>query len=107
MDRQRLTNLFQAVRGHMFQNRRQFVRVPFQTAVTCWIGNQSFHGQSSNISLGGILFELGRRIEPGTTVRLSFQLPGRHLKIDATGVIARVDDNYEPACVSHRLECES
>jgi CheY-like chemotaxis protein len=92
VDRQRLTNLFKAARGRMFENRRQFVRVPLQTEVICQIGHQTFHGQSSNISQGGILFELGRRIESGTAVRVSFRLPGRPLKIDATGVVARVDE---------------
>jgi uncharacterized protein (TIGR02266 family) len=92
VDRQRLTNLFKATRGRMFDNRRQFVRVPLHTEVTCQVEHQTLQGHSSNISQGGILFEVGRRIEPGTAVRVSFTLPGSNLKIEASGVVARVDE---------------
>ena len=92
IDRQRLTNLFKAARGRMFENRRQFVRVPLQTEVICQVGDQTFRGTSSNISQGGILFEVGRSLSPGTAVRLSFRLPGRELRIEVTGVVARVDE---------------
>ena len=92
VDRQRLTNLFKAARGRMFENRRQFVRVPLQTAVTCRVEDQTFQGTTSNISQGGILFEMGRSLPVGAKVRLSFRLPGRDLKIDTNGVVARVDD---------------
>ena len=92
VDRQRLTNLFKAARGTMFENRRHFVRVPLQTAVTCRVEDQTFQGTSSNISQGGILFEMGRSLPVGANVRLSFRLPGRDLRIDTNGVVARVDD---------------
>ena len=92
VDRQRLTKLFKAARGRMFENRRQFVRVPLQTEVTCQVEHQTFRGVSSNISQGGILFEVGRTLLPGTAVRLSFRLPGRELRIDVTGVVARIDE---------------
>jgi uncharacterized protein (TIGR02266 family) len=92
VDRQRLTNLFKATRGRMFENRRQFVRVPIQTEVVCQVEHQTFRGTSSNISQAGILFEVGRNLSPGTSVRLSFRLPGRELIIEVTGVVARVDD---------------
>jgi len=92
VDRQRLTKLFKAARGRMFENRRQFVRVPLQTEVTCQVEHQTFRGVSSNISQGGILFEVGRTLLPGTAVRLSFRLPGRELRIEVTGVVARVDE---------------
>ncbi len=44
VDRQRLTKLFKAARGRMFENRRQFVRVPRQTEVTCQVEHQTFRG---------------------------------------------------------------
>jgi uncharacterized protein (TIGR02266 family) len=92
VDRQRLTNLFKAARGRMFENRRHFVRVPLQTEVICQVEHQTLRGTSSNISQGGILFEVGRSLPPGTAVRLSFRLPGRELRIDVAGVVARVDE---------------
>ena len=92
IDRQRLTNLFKAARGKMFENRRHFMRVPLQTEVICQVEHQTFRGMSSNISQGGILFEVGCSLSPGAAVRLSFRLPGRQLKIDVTGVVARVDE---------------
>lgn len=92
VDRQRLTNLFRAAHGRMFENRRQFLRVPLQIEVVCQVGHQTFRGTSSNISQGGILFEVGRSLSPGAPVRLSFRLPGRELRIEVTGVVARVDE---------------
>lgn len=92
VDRQRLTNLFKAARGRMFENRRQFVRVPLHTGVSCQVGNQTFQGTSANISQGGILVEVGRTLAPGTPIRLLFRLPGRELKIDVTGTVARLDE---------------
>ncbi len=94
VDRQRLTNLFKAARGRMFENRRHFVRVPLQTEVVCQVEHQTFRGTTSNISQGGMLFEVGRSLSPGTTVRLSFRLPGRELRIEVTGVVARVDEKH-------------
>ena len=35
---------------------------------------------------------MGRSLPVGAKVRLSFRLPGRDLRIDANGVVARVDD---------------
>ena len=35
---------------------------------------------------------MGRPLPVGANVRLSFGLPGRQLRIDTTGVVARVDD---------------
>lgn len=92
VDRQRLTKLFRAARGRMFENRRQFVRLSLHTEVVCQVANQTLRGVSSNMSQGGILFEVGRSLVPGTTVRLSFRLPGRELRIDVTGVVVRVDE---------------
>ena len=81
-----------AARGRMFENRRQFIRIPLHTEVVCQVEHQTLRGMSSNISQGGILFEVGRSLLPGTAVRLSFRLPGRELRIDVTGVVARVDE---------------
>ena len=92
IDRQRLTNLFKAARGRMFENRRQFVRVPLQTEVTCQFGQQTFRGTSSNISQGGILFETGGSLPLNASVRVSFQLPGVQSRIDITGIVVRLDD---------------
>src|SRR5262249_54230189 len=49
IDRQRITNLFKAARGRMVENRRQFVRVPLRTEVTCQVGSQTLRGTSANI----------------------------------------------------------
>ncbi len=48
VDRQRLTNLLKAARGTMFENSRQFVRVPLQTEVICQVRTPNFAGDSSN-----------------------------------------------------------
>src|SRR5581483_8537811 len=90
--RQRLTMLLKAAQGKMSENRRRFVRVPLRTEVRCQVGQQNFTGTSVNLSQGGILVELGRILAPGTSVRLSFRLPGTQPMIEATGVVARADE---------------
>jgi CheY-like chemotaxis protein len=92
INRQRLTDLFKAARGRMFENRRQFVRLPLQTEVTCQVGHNMFRGSSSNISQGGILFEAGGALFSGERIRLSFRLPGSQLRIHVIGVVARIDE---------------
>ncbi len=92
IDRQRLTMLLKAAQGKMIENRRRFVRVPLRTEVRCQVGQQNFTGTSVNLSQGGILVELGRILAPGTSVRLSFRLPGTQPMIEATGVVARADE---------------
>jgi CheY-like chemotaxis protein len=103
IDRQRLTNLFKAARGRMFENRRQFVRLSLQTEVTCQVGHKTFRGTSSNISQGGILFEAGGSLFPGEMIRLSFRLPGSQLRIEVTGIVARIDEQQRAAARFTRI----
>jgi CheY-like chemotaxis protein len=103
VDRQRLTNLFKAARGRMFENRRQFDRFSLQTEVTCQVGHKTFRGTSSNISERGILFEAGGTLFPGEMIRLSFRLPGSQLKIEVTGIVTRIDAQHRAAARFTRI----
>lgn len=92
IDRHKLINLFKVTRGSMFQNRRKFLRVPLRTVVVCQLDAEAIRGQSCNLSESGMLFEAGRYLQPGTTVRLSFRLPAGGPEIHVQAVIARADE---------------
>ena len=52
VDKQRLTSLFQRVRGTLLENRRRHMRVPLQTAVTCIARSRIMQGVTWNLSSG-------------------------------------------------------
>jgi CheY-like chemotaxis protein len=86
IDRQKLTVLFRAVRGTLFENRRRSVRVPLQTQVTCRVGARTEQCQSWNLSQGGMQVEADF-LHAGDSVRISFRLPGSSADIDAHGIV--------------------
>jgi CheY-like chemotaxis protein len=94
VDRQRLTSLFQTVRGTLLENRRRHTRVPLQTAVTCTGSSRTMQGVTWNLSSGGIQIEVGN-LPPGETVKLSFRLPRSGIAIDALGVVAWTKDQRQ------------
>lgn len=91
IDRHRLLRLFRAVRGTLSYNRRQFARISFRAEVTYEAKGVTARGTSSNLSLGGILFE-APKLRIGDTVRLSFRLPSTSVLVDALGKVVRVDE---------------
>lgn len=92
VDRQRLAALYKTVRGSMIESQTRITRISLRTEVLCEVESQTVRGTSVNISMDGILFDAGRPLQPGKTVRLSFHLPGQNPMINATGMITRVDD---------------
>jgi CheY-like chemotaxis protein len=86
VDRQKLTTLFRTVRGALLENRRRYTRIPLQTDILCTVGARTFQGRTWNVSQGGILIEADN-LQSGDIVRLSFQLPGAAVTIDAVGVV--------------------
>lgn len=86
VDRQRLTRLFQTVRGPITENRRRSARVPLQTKVTCIAGAKTLSGRTWNISHGGVQVEVDS-LSAGDSVRLSLMLPNSHVVLDAVGQV--------------------
>jgi CheY-like chemotaxis protein len=86
VDRRKLIGLFRGVRGTLFENRRRSARVPIQTDVVCTVGAREFHGQSWNLSQGGMQVEVSN-LEVGNSVKVSFRLPSSNVQIDALGTV--------------------
>jgi CheY-like chemotaxis protein len=74
IDRQRLSKLLRTVRGGMFQNRRRYSRIPFQTEVTVTKAGSVFKVKSLNLSHGGIQLDKASLFR-GDVVRMTFQMP--------------------------------
>jgi len=94
VDRQKLTSLYRTVRGPIFENRRRYLRVPLQTAVTCRVGHKDLRGRTWNISQGGIQLEVDG-LKMGDSVHLSFRLPNSSAVIDALGDVAWTKDDRQ------------
>jgi CheY-like chemotaxis protein len=94
VDKQRLTSLFQRVRGTLLENRRRHMRVPLQTAVTCIARSRIMQGVTWNLSSSGIQVEVGNP-RPGEVVKLSFRLPRSGIEVDALGVVAWTKDRRQ------------
>jgi len=92
VDRQRLTRLFLAVRGSLFENRRRNARIPLRTEVMCTSGSTTAHVMSWNLSQGGMQIDSGARLKAGDLVRLSFRLPVSGEQIDAIGSVVWVSE---------------
>lgn len=92
LGRRKLTRLFMAARGAMLENRQHFLRAPLRVELVCQFGSQTVRGMSRNISVGGILIDIGRPLEPGTSLKLRFQLPGQPANLNIEAVVARVDE---------------
>jgi CheY-like chemotaxis protein len=86
VDRQRLTNLFRAVRGALLENRRRHARVPLHTPVTCITDSGTMQGTVWNLSMGGMQIEAGD-LQPGTSIQLFFRLPRSTPSVEAVGMV--------------------
>ena len=91
IERHKLLRLLRAVRGAMFQNRRGFVRVPLHTQVVCQSKGATMTGMSFNISRSGMLFE-APSLRSGDQVKVSFNLPGTTVTVDALATVVRIDE---------------
>lgn len=79
----------------MVEERRRFRRVSVRTEVTCQVGSRKITGLSANVSQDGILFQGDGSLEPGSAVRLAFQLPSDNQPIEVEGTVARVDEKRQ------------
>jgi len=92
LDRQKLRRLFQSVRGAMFDAHRRMLRMSLQVDVACRIPGQAFIGNSRNISLGGMLIDVGRLLPVRLPLAIEFRLPGSSKVIKTGAVVERVDE---------------
>ena len=72
----KLRGLVEPARDKALKERRRHMRIPFQTAVACRFGHQSFTAQSVNLGGSGMAFAPSGGLEVGQIAELTFQLPG-------------------------------
>jgi CheY-like chemotaxis protein len=94
IDRQKLKSLFRTVRGTLLENRRRSTRVPMRTKVSCTAGSRTVQGQTWNLSQGGMQLEV-EDLNPGETVRVSFQFPSSAVIIDASARVVWAKENRQ------------
>jgi CheY-like chemotaxis protein len=91
VDRQRLSNLYRAVRGSLVESRRRNARVPLQTEVRCDLDSKVVRGTIWNLSQGGIQVEASG-LQPRESLHVSFRLPTSGDLIEAFGVVIWATD---------------
>jgi len=92
VDRQKLTNLYKAVRGGLLQTRRRHLRVPFETEVSFRRGDKTVRGVSKNLSQGGMQVETSE-LFLGETVQLLFKISSLGAVVEAIGSVLWSKDN--------------
>lgn len=68
-------------------NRRRFIRFPVHVWVEQWTDQETYHQQSSNLSVGGVYLDRTVPHPEGTLVNLRFELPGDERPIECQGRI--------------------
>jgi DNA-binding response OmpR family regulator len=100
VDRQKLTRLFQTVRGSMVANRRRYLRVPLQTELACIVNGKTLRGRTWNLSQGGMQVEVdGLRADEAAG--FSFELPHSRFLIDALGTVVWVKNDRQGIRFTH------
>jgi CheY-like chemotaxis protein len=100
VDRQKLTTLYRTVRGSLFECRRRFLRVPLHTDVVCTVESRQFKAMTWNLSQGGVQIE-AENLRPGQPIRLSFRLPASETIVDASGIVAWVQEQRQGIRFDH------
>lgn len=69
------------------QERRKAARIPIEMWVEERTENERYYRRAGNLSRGGLRLEHTIPLPVGTTVHLSFTLPGDDVAVDVAGVI--------------------
>jgi len=62
-------------------------RVPISTPISIAVGEQTYVGGLRNISATGIFLHSMEKLNPGTTARLRFTLPGENRIFNTEGIV--------------------
>ena len=84
-----LRRLVSASRGAMLEERRRYQRAPLGVPVSCAWEKKLSTGEAVNISSSGLLLRLGECPEPGSAVRLDFNLPAPRKRLEVEALVAR------------------
>ncbi len=90
----RITKLFEAIRGAMLRERRRHQRLPYQTPVECKAGARHFKSTSVSINEGGmVVLDTSGGMRVGEEVLLEFKMPEA---AQPSKVCAKVTSNEPP-----------
>ncbi|MGH9794338.1 MAG: PilZ domain-containing protein [Candidatus Acidiferrales bacterium] len=70
--------------------KRQFRRVPLAVAVEARAGGRTYHFESRNISVGGMLLRGDETLRENETFEMKFSLPGLTAPVSVTGIVQHV-----------------
>lgn len=92
VDKVKLGRAFNSALGLMLEERLRVRRVPVRMEVVCQAGSRIFSAIAANISQEALLVESADVPPEGSSVRLSFRLPGAREDTGAVGVVAKIID---------------
>lgn len=77
--------------------RRQRIRVEFETRIKLTVGDREYHaeGSSRDLSLNGVFIRTDAEVETGSRCRLSIYLSGmvEETALEIEGAVVRVEEN--------------
>jgi PilZ domain-containing protein len=73
------------------QQERSSQRYPLKLDVEVEIGGDKKHGQSRNISLGGMYIESSERLAMGARLKVRFQVPTQREAVDVGAIVRWTD----------------
>ncbi|HZQ90234.1 MAG TPA: PilZ domain-containing protein [Terriglobales bacterium] len=76
-----------AARNLMLQERRRYFRLPVSFGVSLLSGNNEIRGTVTNVSSGGLAFQLDRKIEVGWLGQVEFTVTEIKLKMEVKGEV--------------------
>lgn len=93
VERMRLIGLIRTARGAMLEHRNRRREVELRMPVQCRMGDRTFDCTSIKLSWGGMVVESDAAVRTGTSLSLSFQLPGQSLRLHLVGDVEAIHGN--------------
>lgn len=93
----KLRGLFGAARGMMIQERRRYIRLPFEADVIFSVAGRRFKGRSVDLGQGGISLRGSCGLADGDIAEVEFSVPGESRPLNIMSKVIRTPDPRDMA----------
>ena len=95
IDTARLQRLIRAAQGTIEQEKRRFRRVKVRSKVRVISSLGDMDCETVDLSLNGMLLDCPRTVEPGSSIRLSLDIPGGSHPVLGSGLVTRTVGDHQ------------
>lgn len=93
----KLRGLFGAARGMMIQERRRYIRLPYEADVTFSAGGRRFKARSLDLGQGGISLRGSCGLADGDIAEIEFSVPGESQPLNIMGKVVQKSEPKDMA----------